>query len=238
MAERGRGAVEVLSPGSAVEQGAARLFARVESPLLWDLTLDWHGAQVTDVFPERLPDLYAGLPVTVLARVRDAGPVRVSVVGESPEGVRSFDVVLDARGVPEHPVVGVLWARAALEELEDDLRLLAGGAGELTLEERAARQAEVRAELVDLSLDTGLVSSATSFVVVETERTARPGGPDLHHRVTAERVAAWPQTATARPVRLSTGLLLIALGFVVALLGREPDDETADGGRREASRAC
>ena len=82
-------------------------------------------------------------------------------------------------------------------------------------------QQALRAELVGLSLDTGLVSSATSFIVVETERSTRPGGPDLHHRVAPERVAAWPQTATARPLRLSTGLLLLALGFLVALLSRE-----------------
>ena len=62
------------------------------------------------------------------------------------------------------PLLGTLWARAALRDLEEGRSALHDRRG--SLQERAGKD-RVQAEIVRLGAAYGLVSSRTSFVAVE-----------------------------------------------------------------------
>ena len=70
--EYGRGEVEYVTDGdtSAV---AKRFHERVRNPLLTDVSIDWSGLPVTDVYPKAIPDLFSAKPVVISGRYSSGG---------------------------------------------------------------------------------------------------------------------------------------------------------------------
>ena len=94
LAEYGRGAAAFFGESGSLEQAVTALFASIANPLAWDLRLDWDGGDVTEIEPSRLPDLYAGRPVRVLAHVRGDLPSSLAVSVSTVEGERRYRVSL------------------------------------------------------------------------------------------------------------------------------------------------
>src|SRR5258706_11399907 len=65
MAKAGRGASEIVTLNDKAAPAAHRLYQGLRSPLLTDVSIDWGGLPVTDVYPQRLPDLFSGKPLVV-----------------------------------------------------------------------------------------------------------------------------------------------------------------------------
>ncbi|ABS28314.1 Vault protein inter-alpha-trypsin domain protein [Anaeromyxobacter sp. Fw109-5] len=164
----GRGASEVVSLDEPPDAAVARLFARIDRPLLTDLEVGFEGAEVTDLLPARLPDLFAGQPLVVAARVRGGRPSHVILrgrLGEAP-WVSRVEVATARAAVgdgSEQPVVGTLWARRRIDDLLG---------ARPTAPERSAIE-----ETVALALRFKLVTPYTSFVAVERELRVDPALP-------------------------------------------------------------
>jgi hypothetical protein len=94
LAEYGRGAAAFFGESGSLEQTVGDLFASIADPLAWDLRLDWDGGDVAEIEPSRLPDLYAGRPVRVLARVRGDLPFSLAVTVSTVDGERRYRVSL------------------------------------------------------------------------------------------------------------------------------------------------
>src|SRR5205807_8670267 len=73
MADEGRGEVEfVTNPGEA-EAAADRFYERVHSPVLTNVSLQWDGVPVTELYPARVPDLFSAKPIILTGRYTKAG---------------------------------------------------------------------------------------------------------------------------------------------------------------------
>ena len=57
IAEQGRGEVEYVSLTDDGSKAAKKFYERVRTPLLTDLSIDWNGLPVTDMYPSKLTDL-------------------------------------------------------------------------------------------------------------------------------------------------------------------------------------
>src|SRR5262249_23135582 len=68
MAKAGRGDSEIVTLNDKAEESAKRLYDRLHAPLMTDVSIDWNGMPVTDVYPQRLPDLFSGKPLIVTGR--------------------------------------------------------------------------------------------------------------------------------------------------------------------------
>ncbi|HZN10831.1 MAG TPA: VIT and VWA domain-containing protein, partial [Blastocatellia bacterium] len=68
MAEHGRGEVEYVTLGDDGSAAARRFHERVQHPLLTEITVDWAGLPVEDVYPARIPDLFSAKPVVLSGR--------------------------------------------------------------------------------------------------------------------------------------------------------------------------
>ncbi|MGB7333060.1 MAG: VIT and VWA domain-containing protein, partial [Terriglobales bacterium] len=70
MAKAGRGESEIVTINESDKADAAahRLYERLRAPLLTDVSIDWGGLPVTDLYPRTLPDLYSGNPLIVSGR--------------------------------------------------------------------------------------------------------------------------------------------------------------------------
>jgi len=167
---RGRSLMPAMSDLPAAT--ARRFVALIDRPVLTDVEVDWGGLAVEDVYPRRLPDLFAGAPLIVHARYQDGGTARVAVRGTwaGRRHERVIEVTLPAAaGAPDGggavrqgfpPEHAALWARAAVADRVD----------------RSFLQPDpvLTEEIAALGLAYGLVTSETSFVAVEEEAGAEP----------------------------------------------------------------
>jgi hypothetical protein len=129
-------------------------YDRIAAPLITDLTVDWGGLTVHEVTPARIPDLFAGQPIALLARYEGTGEAAVTVRGKRAGSPVSFNVPValptEAGG---NPALGRLWARARIREL--------------MARQHGGEQAQLVAEITRLALRHALVSRYTSFVAVD-----------------------------------------------------------------------
>jgi Ca-activated chloride channel family protein len=167
MARVGRGAVAYIVPGDDPTQIIDRFFERVTRAAMTDITIDWGGMEVADVYPRRLPDLYHGRPVVVTGRFKaGSGTGSVTIKGRANIGAergedgawaRPIAMNLDmTRNVAVHPALPALWARQRIQEL-DEASLGEGGDG-------------VAPEITRTALTYRLLSKHTAFVAVDSSR--------------------------------------------------------------------
>src|SRR5262249_6499556 len=118
VARAGRGTTEyVVGSDEPPDAAAARLYHRIDRPILTDLAVDFEGAAVSELLPERMPDLFAGQPLVVVGRLKGSVPSSAQVLvrgrlGDAPY-TRRIPFVVNAAptGAAQGPVVGTLWAR-------------------------------------------------------------------------------------------------------------------------------
>ncbi|MEO6393942.1 MAG: VIT domain-containing protein, partial [Pyrinomonadaceae bacterium] len=118
MSQYGRGEVDYIDGVAEGERAAKRFYERVRDPLLTDITIDWGGLPVTDVYPQRINDLFRSQPVIVSGRFTgDAkGVIRLNGKMSGIEEVREIPVDFSAAN-DEHDALATLWARKKIAEL-------------------------------------------------------------------------------------------------------------------------
>src|SRR2546423_4607382 len=73
MVEYGRGEVEYVTEGDDGAAAARRFHERVRNPLLTDLSVEWSGLDISDVYPKLIPDLFSAKPVILSGRYGRGG---------------------------------------------------------------------------------------------------------------------------------------------------------------------
>jgi Ca-activated chloride channel family protein len=161
-ARAGRGVEVIIGPGEDAERAARQILARTRAPLIVDLVIE--GSALEACVPERLPDLFAGAPALVAARLRAEGGELV-VRGRTADG-RWEQRVLVPRTEPGEgsPTVTALFGRESVEDAE--MRLCAGGSPR-----------EIDPLVERLGLDFQIATRLTSWVAVDAEPAVDPGAP-------------------------------------------------------------
>ncbi len=207
-AQFGRGTFTYIGDLREVQEKMARLFAKIEAPVLRDVSIRWPDGSAVETFPARVPDLYLGEPIVVAA----AHPaLKGTIVVSGTRGTEPWSVALTPSPSGEPNGVGALWARARIASLMDELRL-------------GADEALIRPAVVKVALEHHLVSRYTSLVAVDVTPTA-PAGERRTALVKASAPRATaagelPQTDTESTLQILLGLLALAAAAAVALVGR------------------
>ncbi|NMC68452.1 MAG: VWA domain-containing protein, partial [Myxococcales bacterium] len=167
--EFGGGASHVVLPRDEDQTGRAvqRLFEMIDSPVLVDVRIDWNGLPVEDVYPSRLPDLFAGQTINVVARY--TRPARGTAYIEARVGAERVRLPVEVdlpEAQPDHAALAPIWARWRIDELSDEMI----GADE-------TRRAELERQITELAVDFRLVSQCTAFVAVDESRVVGDGSP-------------------------------------------------------------
>jgi len=165
-AEIGRGTFTYIGKVEEVREKMSGLFAKLESPVLKGVKIDWPEGAAAEAWPARIPDLYAGEPVMVSAALdKAAGAARVSGLrGDAPW---RQDLVLDQPA--QGSGIGVLWARDKIGALMDAAR-------------EGASAEETRAKVIELALTHHLVTKYTSLIAIDR---APARAPDLDLKMAA-----------------------------------------------------
>ncbi len=109
-------------PGLQDDAGAVMdsFFDRISHPALCELSVDWAGAQVSEVYPSRLPDLFVGRPVIITGRFTGKMPEAVRVTGRVGRQNKTIEVaVSEAGGQDANAALAQVWARTKLAEMGD-----------------------------------------------------------------------------------------------------------------------
>jgi Ca-activated chloride channel family protein len=160
-----RGATQYVQPGESVEEPLSVLAAKIQHPVLTDLTIDDAPVRIDEVYPVTLPDLFAGEDLVVFGRYEVEDDCRGAFViagNRSGAGEQyATDVMFPAHRAA-NDFIPRLWASRKIGVLAREIRLR-GSNDELVDEIRRT------------ALRYGLLSEYTSYLVQEPTALAVGG---------------------------------------------------------------
>ncbi len=206
-ATQGRGSSIVVRRLDEVGERLRELFGKLDRPALHNLVLDWPTR--AEAYPQRVPDLYVGEPLLVVARL-DALRGELHAEGRLSDAPWSANLPL-GRAAPANGIAR-LWAQRKADDLQRRL-------------ERGEDVDANRAAIVQLALEHHIVTPYTSLIAVERKQSA-------HNDAAVKSVrfangmpdGSLDCAATATPASLQAliGTLLVALGLLLAVASRRP----------------
>ncbi|HEY6804948.1 MAG TPA: VIT and VWA domain-containing protein [Pyrinomonadaceae bacterium] len=169
MAEAGRGEVEYVSLNDDGSAAARRFHQRVRNPLLTDISIDWNGLPVADVYPQRIPDLFSAKPVILSGRFTAAasGTIRLKGKIAGNDFVREIPVSFP-ENMAAHDVLSSLWARRRIDDLMSK---------DYSGAQNGQMQPELQQTITAVGLEYRLMTQFTSFVAVEEMIVTEGGQP-------------------------------------------------------------
>lgn len=169
IAQEGRGEAEYVSLKDDGSKAAKKFYERVRTPLLTDVSVDWGGLPVADVYPNKIPDLFSAKPVVIHGRYTRGARGTIRLKGKV--GGRDF-VREIAVNFPEaeagHDTLATLWARTRIDDLMSQ---------DWNGAQNGEMKPEVQKTITDIGLEYRLMTQFTSFVAVEEKIVNRGGQP-------------------------------------------------------------
>ena len=207
----GKGTFTYIGDIGEVRDKMDRLFEKLEFPVLSDIQIHWGSGAETDYWPRPVPDLYLHEPLIVSFKLdRSERELRLSGRMNGQAWQTTLPVVKGGQASG----LDVLWARNKIRSLEQQ-------------KSRGVSPEKIKQAITELGLKHHIVTAHTSLVAVDKTPT-RPA--DTHSRDAAvpnKMPHGWtmsapkgrlPQTATAAPLHLLLGMLLLGLAFGMVLL--------------------
>ena len=157
MAKLGRGAVAYIGPDDSAGQVVDLFYERTSHPALTDVAIDWGNMQVTDVYPNRIGDLFVGRPVILTGRFNGQRSTTIRVTGKVGDLTQEIPIGVDLTdSAATHPGIACVWARKKIEVL----------ANQATYDE----DPELSGQIKQVALEYGLMCAYTAFIAVDSSR--------------------------------------------------------------------
>lgn len=167
VARQGGGMAKVVGlrddPGETVEE----IMTRIHRAQLAKIGIDWGAARVMELYPAKIPELWAGRPVILYGLYENGVETVVNVRGDVEGQAVSWPLKVSFPSAePANEVLAKVWARNKIEDLMHQAYY--------------GTSPEVEEAVTELALDYRLMSQYTSFVAVdqsemrEMKEPARP----------------------------------------------------------------
>jgi Ca-activated chloride channel family protein len=180
-----QGVSDYIAPGEDLEVKVSNFFAKVNYPVLSDLSLDLGGVEADLQYPRALPDLFKGSQLTIVGRYKNSlNRATIKLTGKM--GARAETFSYAGHSFPseekDNQFLPRLWATRRVGNLLEQIRL-------------NGENRELVDEIVSLGTRFGIVTPYTSFLVTEDMKDLarfRAGGGRFDDRIRAMR----PEVAT------------------------------------------
>lgn len=180
----GGGLCELVESEDRLDDVMAKVHRRIGTPVATELRLSPQGLDIDTraVAPTRLPDVYAGAPVTIFGRYKGRAPAdaAIGIEGTSYGDPLQLRVARDS-GLQSASWVSASWARAHIRDLEDKYAV-------------GARDLET--EIVRVSKAHTVLSRFTAFLAIDRSQVVNPGGGVVQVVQPVESPAGWEGAAT------------------------------------------
>jgi Ca-activated chloride channel family protein len=162
LADATRAVCTYVRPAEDIEAKVAGLYAKISHPVMTDIRLyTGDNVKLSEIYPPKLPDLFHGTQLVVIARYSGSGHTAVRLTGmvggERREFVYELNFPAKTEGDSGKDFVEPLWARRKVGFLLDQIRI-------------NGEQKELVEEVVSLAKRYGIATPYTSYLVV-------PDGP-------------------------------------------------------------
>jgi len=166
LAEGHHGTSTYVFPGEPIDEVLSTFYAKVSTPVLTNISLDFGEMSVYDLYPSPLPDLFDGSQIVLVGRYREGGTTDITLSGSVnnqvdtfsfPDQLFSVDSPVDSSrnaGADTIQFIPRLWATRKIGYLLSQIRL-------------HGPQQEVIDQIVRLSIRYGIVTPYTSYLVTE-----------------------------------------------------------------------
>ena len=185
LALENHGTTTYVAPGEDLDLALSSFYRKIASPVLSDVSITIEGVTTYDTFPRELSDLFDGTQLLLLGRYQGSGDARVTAVGQTESGSRTYDVVATfpaaAMGEASLPRV---WAGRAIAHLLDQIRLY-GESDELV------------EEVIALSREYGIITPYTSFLIEEGDLSAEAAADAVYRAAAPTSGASAVQAASS-----------------------------------------
>jgi Ca-activated chloride channel family protein len=177
------GASTYVRPGEEIDEEVSAFYRKVKIPILSDLSLDWGDIIVDQVYPQRIPDLFAGSQLILLGRYREGGPVKITLKGMVNQEERSYTYEdLSFRKEDGDDFIPRLWATRAVGYYLTQIRLY-------------GEKQEWIDSIVSLSTRYGIITPYTSFLIQEKDIFSAQGREEVISDFEEEMAAAAAEPA-------------------------------------------
>jgi Ca-activated chloride channel family protein len=210
-------------PGDAIDEIISGFYAKISTPVLTDLSLDFGRFSVYDIYPQPLPDLFLGSQIVAVGRYRQGGVTNITLSGHVEDLTQQFRYDEQVFAQDNHAQGGGLasiprlWATRKVGFLLNQVRL--HGADQETID-----------QIVRLSIRYGIVTPYTSYLVTEpqalgaaaqeriandtyhnlqTTPTAAPSGKDAVQQAAGAGGMQGADAAAAGPAELASQVRII-----------------------------
>ncbi len=177
LAQNHRGTTTYVRPFQSIQEEVGNFYNKISAPVLTDISLDFGGVVVEQLYPNVLPDLFIGSQLVLVGRYRDGGAAEITLSGKvnSQEQVFSYpDQFFRTSSGDEF--IPRLWATRAIGHLLTEIRL-------------HGENPELVQSVVNLSVRYGIITPYTSYLIEEDDIFSQTG---LQTIVEQEIVAAEP----------------------------------------------
>ncbi len=160
LAQENHGLSTYIRPDEALDEILSAFYEKISTPVMTDLSLDFGGLGVYDLYPQPLPDLFAGSQNLIVGRYREGGTADLSLNGSvNGEAVKlvfsGMQFARDSRSEStDMSVLARLWATRKIGYLLNQARI--SGPDQETID-----------QIVRLSVRYGIVTPYTSYLVTE-----------------------------------------------------------------------
>lgn len=160
LAQAHSGLSTYVQPGERLDEILSAFYAKISTPVLTDLELDFGEMDVYDLYPSPLPDLFLGSQIVVVGRYRQGGEATITLRGSADGETQTFrypEQAFAQDNAGESEVLSSLprlWATRKIGYLLNQVRL------------QGADQ-EMIDQIVRLSIRYGIVTPYTSYLVTE-----------------------------------------------------------------------
>jgi Ca-activated chloride channel family protein len=162
MAALGHGTYTNIGKPEEVAPKMTALLDSLQHPAVQNMSVTVTGGRL-DLSPKSLPDLYAGQSLVLLGRT-DKMPAKLTISGRI--GGRLWTSSINLSDALDSPVVAKMWARQRIDEVETGREI------------GTIKQDDADAEVEKLGLDFSIVTSRTSLVAEDQQRS-RPADEPL-----------------------------------------------------------
>jgi Ca-activated chloride channel family protein len=171
------GATTYVRPGQQIDEAVSGFYAKVSTPVLADISLDFDNVIVEQLYPQSLPDLFAGTQLVLAGRYRDGGPATITLNGMVNGREQTFvyeDNVFRSLGGDDF--IPRLWATRAIGNMLTQIRL-------------HGEDPELVQSVINLSIRYGIITPYTSYLIEEDDIFSQAGRQTITEEA-AEEMAA------------------------------------------------
>ena len=156
MAILGNGAVAYIGLDDSAGQVVDLFYERISHPALTDVNIEWGNMDVSDVYPNRISDLFVGRPVILTGKFKGQSGTTIRVSGKVGDLTQDIAIPVNLNDSATHPGIACVWARKRIETL----------ANQATYDNNS----DLPVQIKQVAIEYGLMSAYTAFIAVDSSR--------------------------------------------------------------------